>query len=166
MWYALYTPGGNEEKIVQVLEEQVEDFKYLIYKRRLRERKEGKWHMVDRKMFPGYVLLDGVMTDDVWQKLRSANAKFRILRNEKDCLVLTEEEVKTLSLLDKDNDGIINMSTGYMDGDHIVVTSGALMGQEARIVSVNKRKGRAKVRVNFCGSERIIELGVELIEKQ
>ncbi len=40
-----------------------------------------------------------------------------------------------------------------------------MLGQESRIISVNKRKGRVKFRVNFLGSERVVELGLEMITK-
>lgn len=165
-WYALYTSGGTEEKVKAVLEQQLEDFKFVIYRRRMRERKGGQWHMVDRKMFPGYILMNGTMTEELWYKLKASDASFKLLENDGDYLTLSNHEVKTLSLLDNDEDGLVDMSTLYMDGDLIQVTSGALVGQEARIVSIDKRKGRAKVRINFCGSERIIELGVELIVKK
>ncbi len=164
-WYALYTPGGTEEKVVEILKKQMSNFKFVIYKRRLRERKEGQWHMVERKMFPGYVLMKGVMTEVEWHQMRSTDASFRLLKNNDEYLTLTEEEVKMLELLDGDEDGLVDISEIYVEGERVTVTRGALMGQEARIVKVNKRKGRAKVRIDFCGSERVIELGVELIQK-
>lgn len=164
-WYALYTPGGSEEKVKNLLEHRLKDFEFLIYRRKLRERKDGKWYMIERKMFPGYILMSGIMNDEAWYELRAADADCKLLKNDGEYLTLSEQEVTTLSLLDRNNDGLVDVSKIYIDGDKVQVTSGALVGQEARIVEVNKRKGRAKVKIDFCGSERIIELGIELIEK-
>jgi transcriptional antiterminator NusG len=164
-WYALYTAGGTEEKVKSILERQLEDFSFVIYRRRLRERKDGKWHMIDRKMFPGYILMGGDITDQAWHELKACDADFKLLENNGEYLTLSDQEVKTLSLLDGDANGLVDMSRLYIDGDRVHVIEGPLKGQEARITEVNKRKGRAKVKIDFCGSERIIELGVELIEK-
>lgn len=112
-----------------------------------------------------YALYTAGGTEETWYVLKAAEANFKLLQNDGEYLTLSEQEVLTLNLLDQDQDGLVDISTIFIDGDQVQVISGALMGQEARIVSVNKRKGRAKVKINFCGSERIIELGIELIEK-
>lgn len=164
-WYALYTSGGTEEKVKDILEKQIQNFNFYIYKRRLRERCDGKWHMIDRKLFPGYILMEGNMTEEAWYELKASDANFKLLQCEGEYLMLSEQEVRTLNLLDQEHDGLVDMSKIYMDGDVVHVVDGPLVGQEARIVEVNKRKGRVKVRLDFCGSVRIVELGVEVIEK-
>ena len=164
-WYALYTSGGTEEKAKSILEQQLPTFEFLIFKRRLKERKNGQWHIVDRKMFPGYVLMKGMMTEEAWYDLKATDAKFQILKVEGEYQTLSNQEVKMLELLDQDASGLVDRSSLYIDGEKVIVTEGPLKGQEAMIVSVNKRKGRAKVKIDFCGNIRIVELGVELIEK-
>lgn len=164
-WYALYTPGGKEDVVKQQLEEKISDFKFVIFKRKLRERKSGQWHMVERKLFPGYIICEGDMTEESWHRINNVEVNARVLRNEDTFLTLTPQEVDLLSTLDSEASGLMDISEAYYEGDQIVINNGPLMGQEARIVSVNKRKGRAKVKLSFCGSERIVELGVRLIEK-
>lgn len=164
-WYALYTMSGQEEKVKAVLEKQLSEFHYVIYRRALRERKGGQWYDVERKLFPGYLLVRGSMTDDKRSELMQVEASFRILENDGECLCLSESEVKILGLLDVDGDGRIGRSKVYVIGDRIQVIDGPLQGQESRVLSVDKRKGRVKVRLDFCGSERVIELGIDVIEK-
>jgi transcriptional antiterminator NusG len=165
-WYALHVPTGSEEKVKHILERQVtSSFKFVIYKRRMKERKSGRWHMIDRKLFPGYILMNGLMTDEAWQEMREADTSFHMLRSEDDYLTLSMQEIKMLGILDENADGLINVSKAIISGDKVVVTDGPLVGQETLIVSVDKRKGRVKVKVNFCGSERIVELAMEVIEK-
>lgn len=165
-WYALQVMTGQEESVKAILDKQeIGSIRLLIYRRRLRERKQGQWHMVERKLFPGYILMEAYLTDDLWQRMNATEASFRILKNDDTFLTLKEGEIETLGLIDPNEDGLIDITKIYKDGDAITVVSGPLSGQEARIVSVNKRKGRAKVRLGFCGQERIIELGIEVIEK-
>jgi len=164
-WYALYTSGGSEEKVLDILKKQIRDFDFYIYRRLMRERNGGTWHNIERKLFPGYILMEGTMTEDAWYELKATDASFTVLRNEGDYLTLSDQEVRTLKLLDQKQDGLVDMSRVYMEGDKIHVIDGPLVGQEVRIIEVNKRKGRVKVQIDFCGSVRIIELGVEVIEK-
>ncbi len=164
-WYALYTPGGKEDVVKQLLEEKIDNFSFVIFRRKLRERKEGKWHMVERKLFPGYIICEGDMTEENWHKINNVEVNARVLRNDDTFLTLTSQEIDVLTTLDKESSGLMDMSEGFYEGDQIVINSGPLKGQEARIASVNKRKGRAKVKLSFCGSERIVELGIRLVEK-
>lgn len=97
---------------------------------------------------------------------KNTDATFQVLKNSDDYMTLSDGEIRTLSLLSSDSNGLVEMSSIYSVDDDIVVKSGPLLGQEARIISLNKRKGRAKVSLNFCGSERVVELGVEMLNKQ
>lgn len=69
-WYALYVAGGTEDKVKSILKQQMPEFEFLVYRRKLRERKDGKWQMIERKMFPGYILMKGIIDEEAWYRLK------------------------------------------------------------------------------------------------
>lgn len=164
-WYAVFVVGGKEEQVKTRLEHILKDKKFYIPKRELRERKNGEWHFVKRKLFPGYVLIKGRISIDDYYKLSKVNNVIRLLKDENSPLTIYEREVKILEELTNNLQNDITISTIVKQSDCIKVVEGPLVGLEGLITKVNKRKGRAKVKLNFLGEERIIELGVNTIEK-
>jgi len=70
-----------------------------------------------------------------------------------------------LNVLIDNQDGNIDISTAYKEDEEIKVVEGPLLGLEGRIESVNVRKGRARVRLEFLGDTRMVDLGLDFIDK-
>src|SRR5690554_541619 len=164
-WYALFVQSQQEEKVKKILELEIGDeFQYLIPKRKLRERKGGKWQFVTRRLFPGYILIHGNITVDWYYRIKRIPDVIKFLRDDEEVLQIDERELKVLNIL-VDKSDTVEMSTVYKQGDTIQVIDGPLQGLEGRIVSINRRKGRAKVRINFLNQEKVVELGVNVVDK-
>jgi len=164
-WYALFVQSQQEEKVKKMLELEIGDeFQYLIPKRKLRERKGGKWQFVTRRLFPGYILIHGNITVDWYYRIKRIPDVIKFLRDDEEVLQIDERELKVLNIL-VDKSDTVEMSTVYKQGDTIQVIDGPLQGLEGRIVSINRRKGRAKVRINFLNQEKVVELGVNVVDK-
>ncbi|PRR84075.1 antiterminator LoaP [Clostridium vincentii] len=165
-WFVLYVNVNQEEKVKKILEKEIGDeYKFIIPTRELRERKNGKWHNVKRKLFPGYVLTKGIINIEVYYKIRKVYGVIKLLRNENEVLTIDEKELKVLKILIDNQDNNIGVSTLYKENDSIRILAGPLVGFKGQIVKVDSRKGRAKVNISFMNEERIVELGIELVDK-
>ncbi len=165
-WYALFVKTNCEEKVKRILEREIgDDYSFIIPKRKLRERKDGKWYFVKRKLFPGYVLVRGNLSLEDYYHLKTVPGILKLLKSEDKVLTIDEKELEVLRILIDEKENVIGISTLYKENDAIKISDGPLTGFEGQIVSVNGRKGRAKVRLSFLNEERIVELGVQLVKK-
>lgn len=165
-WYVLFVNTNQEEKVKIILEKEMGDnYKFIIPTRELRERKNGEWHKVKRKLFPGYVLIKAMMNAEVYYKIKKAHGIIKLLRDEEEILTITEKELKVLKILLGENENNIGISKLYKENEIIRIISGPLSGLEGQIVKLDCRKGRAKVNLSFMNEERIVELGIELVDK-
>ncbi len=165
-WHAIYVLTGQEEKVKNALDKHFgELLKIIIPKRELRERKGGKWHQVQRKLFPGYVLVKGLIDSELYYQIKRLPMLTNLLKSEEGPLTIEEHELEVLKILFSDQEGTIGFSTVYKEHDQVQVLSGPLVGLEGCIQSVDKRKGRARVKIDFLGQARTVELGINVIDK-
>lgn len=165
-WYVLFTNTNQEEKVKKILEKEMKDeCQAIIPTRELKERKNGKWYNIKRKLFPGYVLIKTIMNTEIYYKLKRVNGIIKLLRNEKEILTVSQKELKILKILIDNDDNNIGISRVYKENDSIRIIEGPLMGLEGQIVKIDTRKGRAKVNIGFINEEKLVELGIELIDK-
>ncbi|MGH4140384.1 antiterminator LoaP [Clostridium sp.] len=165
-WYVLFVITSHEEKVRKTLEKEVgHGYQFIVPTRELRERKNGEWHIVKRKLFPGYVLIKGIMNIELYYKLKKIPGIIKILSNQDEVLTVDEKELKVLKILLDNQDNNIGISTLYKQNDSIKIIAGPLVGLEGQIIKADFRKGRAKVSLSFMNEERIVELGIELVDK-
>lgn len=163
-WYALFVPTGQEEKTKNIIENTFENIKPLVPKRELKERKAGKWNIVKKKLFPGYVLLKGNISVEDYYKIKKLPVFANFLSDEDGLLEIDKRELRALNILLREDDNI-GISTAYKENDKIKIIEGPLAGFEASIGSIDARKGRAKVKMDFLGETRIVQLGIDFIDK-
>jgi transcriptional antiterminator NusG len=165
-WYALFCKTGDEENVKERLKYRLGDsFNVIVPKRRLRERKKGEWSFVTRTLFPGYVLVQGSMDADEYYEFKGVPGLFRLIRTGPDFAKIEAQEMEVLGQLIC-NDEIIGFSKLLAEGNKIKVVDGPLVSMEGLIESINHRKGRARVRLNFLGELRTVELGVEILRPE
>ena len=165
-WYALFAPNNTEEKIKRQIDTNFNDeINSFIYKRLLNERRNGKYEKVERKLFPGYIILKGNIDKELYSRMREVIKPLNILRNGEEILTIKDDELRIIERLTNNSRDLIEISSIYKENDKIKVLDGPLVGLEGRITSLNPRKGRAKVKLNFIGEERIVELGIEIVDK-
>lgn len=165
-WYALFVGSGQEEKTKKILENIFEDkIKIIIPQRELRERKDGKWSIVSRKLFPGYLLMKGNIDVETYYNIKKSPIIGSFLRDEGGLLTIEERELRALKILVGNDDGTIEISQAYRENEKIKIIEGPLVGLEGHIESIDTRKGRAKVKVDFLGQTRIVQLGIDFVDK-
>lgn len=164
-WYALFVYTGKEEYVEEWLRFYFDEsiMTLIIPKRKLTERKQGKIYHVLKKMFPGYILIQTEMTDELYYTFRRIPNLVRVLNSGEPYTKVPDEEMSyTLRLLGEKD--IVDYSKVYLVNSRVVVKSGPLLGMEGLIKAVDKRKNRAKILVPFMGSEKEIDVGIEVID--
>ncbi len=165
-WHALFVTTGHEEIIKKVLDLTFENqIQFIVPKRELRERKAGKWHIIKRNLFPGYILVKGAITIESYYRIKKIPMMTKLLKNEDGPLKIEEKELEILKILISPKDGNIGISTAYQENEKVKITNGPLSGLEGLIQSIDTRKGRAKVKLNFLGETRTVQLGIDIVEK-
>ena len=164
-WFAVFVITGKEDKVKQALELRFDNnLRFLVPKRRLRERKCGVWTETIKVLFPGYVLINGVVTAETYYDLKQVPSLIKLLRSGNDILDVDLYEMEILSRLIC-NGEIIGYSEILYEDDKVKVLDGPLASLEGCIISINKRKGRAKIQISFMGELRTMDLGISVLGK-
>jgi transcriptional antiterminator NusG len=162
-WNALFVITGEEERVKErLLYRFHEQFRIFVPKRKLRERKNGSWHFETRVLFPGYVVLQGNIDTKAYYNLKGVPGLVRLLRTGWEFANIEDHEINTLSRLICNGDEI-GMSSALIENGNVRIIEGPLCTMEGMIQEINVRKGRAKVKLDFLGESRIIELGVSVL---
>lgn len=164
-WFALFVITGEEDKVKERLLYKLNhgELKVLVPKRKLRERKSGVWNTKIRTLFPGYVLLNGQIGVPEYEVIKNVPGIIKLLRDKNSPLEISSQEISIIKRLIIDNE-TIGSSSIYLENKRVVVIDGPLLGLEGYIESVDKRKGRAKVRLNLMGEPRLVELSVQMVQ--
>lgn len=164
-WYALFVGTGQEEKIKEKLIYKFEDsLRFVIPKRKLKQRRAGKWFFIEKNLFPGYILINGQINVEDYYSFKEVPGIFKLLKSEEGPIVIPQEEIEFFLRFSCSKD-IIDISDAFIEGDIINVVDGPLVGMEGNIIKVDKRKGRAKVSLCFLGEERTIDFGINILRK-
>lgn len=164
-WYVLFVMTGEEDKVKERLEYKLKNInlKVIVPKRRLREKKNGIWEYRVRTLFPGYVLINGYLNTKDYYRLKGVPGLIGILKDNNGPLEVQEEEIRIIGNLIC-NSEIIGCSQILFEDDRVVVVDGPLVGMEGLIKTIDKRKGRAKVIINFIGKPKLVDLSVSMIQ--
>lgn len=165
MWYVVHTYSGYENKVAQNLTTIIENrrLQELIQEVKVptemvSDIKDGKERLVERKLFPGYVLVKMVMTDDSWYVVRNTRGVTGFVGPSSKPIPLTEAEVENLGV------DTAESSTDYAVGDSVEVLSGPLEGFIGLVESINKEAGKVNVKVSMFGRETPAELDLTQVK--
>ncbi len=159
-WYVIHTYSGYENKVKMTLEQIVEnrDIQDLIQEisvpmEEVVEIKDGKKKTSMKKLYPGYVLVKMVLTDEIWYIVRNTRGVTGFVGPNSRPVPLTEEELAIMGMT-TEWDPIVD----YGVGDSVKVISGPLDGFIGTVESINAEKKKVKVMVSMFGRETPVEL--------
>lgn len=165
-WYVIHTYSGYENKVKANLEKIIEnrDMQHLILDiivpmEEQIEIKDGKRRTTLKKIFPGYVLIKMIMTDESWYVVRNTRGVTGFVGPGSKPVSLTEDEIKNMGV----EEGIPIVD--YEVGDSIRVISGPLENFIGTVDEINTEKKKVKVSVSMFGRETPVELEFEQIQK-
>ena len=113
---------------------------------------------VERKVFPGYVLVKMVMTDETWHLVRNIRGVTGFVGAANKAIPLTEEEIAALGVEKRE------VVVGYDVGDSVKITDGALASFIGTVEELDTERGKVKVVVSMFGRETPVELELDQVE--
>ena len=159
LWYVIHTYSGYENKVKDTLEQIVENRGLQDYIQEVSvpveeqvEIKDGKKNVVQKKLYPGYVLVKMILTDEMWYIVRNTRGVTGFVGPNKP-VPLSEEELAIMGLL-KDWDPVID----YAVGDSVKVINGPLESFIGTVEEINMEKKKVRVLVSMFGRETPVEL--------
>ena len=169
-YYALLVKTRGEEKFMRQVRQQCSGFDYCLHfpQRALDIRKGRKIKPSRFAIFPGYVFLELAEDEDVGRYFwvfRKIDGFFRFLKSNRDISPLQGRDLELVLHFVKIGP-LAGKSKVYFDENaRIVVMSGPLSGLEGKIIKVDKRKKRAKIKLDLYDDSFSIDLAFEVIEK-
>ena len=165
-WYVVHTYSGYENKVKVDIEKTIENrglqdqiLEVSVPLEEVIELKNGAQKQVERKMFPGYVLIHMIMNDDTWYVVRNTRGVTGFVGPGSKPLPLSEEEMMSLGF--KTPDVVVDFAVG----DTVVFTAGAWKDTVGVIRTVNESKQSITINVEMFGRETPVELSFSEIKK-
>jgi len=170
-YYAMQVKTRGEEKFMRLFRGQYPDIKLPMYfpQRSLDLRRGGRIIPSKLPVFPGYVFLEVDSEENIYNyqwAFRKTEGFYRFLRSNQDIAPLKNRDLELVLHFIREVGPLAGISKVYFDeNSKIVVISGPLSGLEGRIVKADKRKGRAKIKLDLYGDSFCIDLAFEVLVK-
>ncbi len=159
MWYVVHTYSGYENKVATNLEKMVENrrlqdmiMEIKIPTETVVEVKDNKSKEVERKIFPGYVLVKMIMTDETWYIVRNIRGVTGFVGTAQKPVPLTSEEIDALGVEVKE------IRVNYGVGDNVRITDGPIADFIGVVEKLDTDHGKVTVKVSMFGRETSAEL--------
>lgn len=171
-WYAVHTYSGYEDAVARYLKQRVESlemndkiFEIVVPKEKKIKIKNGKRKMIEEKIYPGYVLVDMVMSEDSWYVVRNTPRVMGFVGPDSTKPTpLSRDEIDYLmSKMEKDKEA--KFTVDYLVGDLVKIVDGPFKDYEGKITEVDEEHGRIKVTVPVFGRETTIEIDSLQVQK-
>ena len=165
-WYVVHTYSGYENKVKVDIEKTIENrglqeqiLEVSVPMEEVVELKNGTQKQVERKMFPGYVLIHMIMNDDTWYVVRNTRGVTGFVGPGSKPVPRTEEEMQNLGFK---TPGVV---VEFAVGDTVVVTAGAWKDTVGVVRTVNESKQSLTINVEMFGRETPVELNFSEVKK-
>jgi transcriptional antiterminator NusG len=162
-WYVIHTYSGYEDQVAEALRQRSESmdlsdkiFDVIVPKEKQIEIKNGRRRTVERKIFPGYIMVHMIVTEDSWFVVRNTPNVTGFVGSGTTPSPLSEDEVKAI----QKRMGVEEpkFKIDYSVGELVNITDGPFKGFDGTISEVDEQKGKIKVLVSMFGRETPVEL--------
>ena len=164
-WYVAHTYSGYENTVAASIEKSVENrnMKDLITEvnipmETVTEITDNGPKTVERKVFPGYVLVKMVMTDETWHLVRNIRGVTGFVGSANKAIPLTDDEIAALGVEKRE------VVVSYDVGDNVKITDGALESFIGTVEELDLDRGKVRVVVSMLGRETPVELELDQVE--
>jgi transcription termination/antitermination protein NusG len=169
-WYVLHTYSGYEDNVARNLRQRIESmgmedkiYNVLVPREKKIKIKNGKRRTVEERLFPGYVMVEMVVTDDSWYVVRNTPNVTGFVGSGTTPTPVSEDEMK--HLMERMGQEEPKYTMDVKAGDAVKITDGPFKDFDGKIAEVNETKGKIKVLVNMFGRETPIELDFLQVKK-
>ena len=168
-WYAIQTTAGHENKVRMLLEQRIKDDprpegqklvnKVLVPTQEVVEIKNGKKVTVERKTWPGYVLVEMLMNQETLHTINSIQGVIKFLGHEKFPQPLRQDEVnRLLGVAAEEEEQAPKEEIPFMVGQAVAITEGPFTDFNGTVEEVMPDKGKVRVSVSLFGRPTSVEL--------
>jgi transcriptional antiterminator NusG len=168
-WYVIHAYSGHEEKVKKNLEKRIESMdmqdkilEVFVPMEDEIEIKDGKRRHVQKRIFPGYVLVKMIMSDDSWYVVRNTPGVTAFVGSGNKPVPLREGELRSILKQVKQEPQI---RVEFQVGESVRVVDGPFADFLGKVDEINPEKGKLKVLVNMFGRETPVELDLLQVEK-
>ena len=165
-WYVIHTYSGYENKVKADLEKKVKNqemdeyfFDIVVPLEEQIEIKDGKRKTNLKKVFPGYVLIKMIVTEETWYIVRNTRGVTGFVGSGTDPIPLTDEEIRNMGF------DVTELNVDYELNEQVEIMNGAFEGFVGTVQEINKEKSKVKVLVSMFGRETPVELEFSQVKK-
>lgn len=169
-WYVLHTYSGLEEAVEHNLKQRIESmdmedkiFSVLIPKEKKIKIKNGKRKVVEDKIYPGYVLVEMVVTDESWYVVRNTPHVTGFVGSGTTPTPVSDDEIKSLQKRMGVDEPEYQIDVAK--NDPVKISDGPFKGMEGKVADIDETRGKVKVMISMFGRETPVELDFLQIQK-
>ena len=166
-WYVVHTYSGYENKVKTDLEKTIKNreleeyfFDIIVPMEEQIEIKDGKKKTNLKKVFPGYVLIKMMVTEETWYIVRNTRGVTGFVGSGTDPIPLTDEEIRSMGFED-----VNSINVDYEVNDQVQIMNGAFENFTGTVQEINKEKSKVKVLVSMFGRETPVEVEFSQVQK-
>ena len=169
-WYVIHTYSGYEEKVYDNLKQRIKSldmedkiFDVIVPKEKTIEIKNGRRRTVEKRIFPGYVMVEMIVTDDSWYVVRNTPQVTGFIGSGTTPIPMSEQEVAVIQrrMGLEEPKFLIDLNKGDLVG----IIDGPFKGFDGAVEDVDQVKGKIKVMVSMFGRETPVELDSLQVKK-
>lgn len=165
-WYVVHTYSGYENKVKTDLEKMIKNrelqdyfFDIIVPMEEQIEIKDGKTKTNLKKVFPGYVLVKMIVTEQTWYIVRNTRGVTGFVGSGTNPIPLTDSEIRKMGF------DIQSFNINYEVNDQIRVITGPFENFTGTVISINKEKHKVKVMISMFGRETPVDVDFTEVEK-
>jgi transcriptional antiterminator NusG len=169
-WYVLHTYAGYEDAVANNLKQRIESmgmedkiFNVLVPIEKKIKIKSGKRTIVEEKIYPGYVLVEMMVTDDSWYVVRNTPRVTGFVGSGTTPTPIATEEIE--SIMKRMGVEEPKYKIEFEEGDAIKITDGPFKDFDGKVAEIDEEKGKVKVLVSLFGRDTPVELDFLQVKK-
>ena len=169
-WYVIHTYSGYEESVAKNLKQRIESlgmedkiFNVLVPKEKKIKIKDGKRKVVEEKIYPGYVLVEMIVTDDSWYVVRNTPNVTGFVGAGTTPIPIASNEIEVLKKRAEIKEPQFKIEV--QTGDLVKIIDGPFKDFEGKVSEIDEERGKVKVLVNMFGRDTPVELDSLQIKK-
>ncbi len=169
-WYAVHTYSGYEDAVARNLKQRIESFgmkdkifNVVVPTEKKIKIKNGRKTETKEKVFPGYVLVDMIATDDAWSVVRNTPQVTGFVGTANQAVPLAQEEVD--KILKRAAGDTVRHAIDLAEGDAVIIIDGPFKDLDGKVGEIDEERGKVKVLVPMFGRETPVELEADQVQR-
>lgn len=170
LWYVVHCYSGYEYKVQHAIEQRIETmgmrdkiFDVIVPTEEEIEIKDGKRRNVEKRVFPGYILVEMKMDEDSWYVVRNTPGVTGFVGMGNDPTPLRQEEVK--AIVDRMQSDTVTVKINYKVGQKVRIIDGPFNDFIGTVAAIDVDKSKVRVMVSFFGRETPVDVDIMEVEK-